>query len=45
MSFQNIKKMKTEFLTLLMAVLLLITGCSSHNGPMPDPGDIVLTEK
>jgi len=37
--------MKTEFLTPIMAFMLLFAGCSSHNGPVPDPGDIVLTEK
>jgi len=38
-------KMKTQFTTLIIVVILSFTGCSSHNGTVGDPGDIVLTEK
>jgi serpin B len=37
--------MKTKFLTILMVVSLSFSECSNHNGPVGDPGDIVLTEK
>jgi serpin B len=37
--------MKTRYLTLMFVVILSFTGCSSHNGSVGDPGDIVLSEK
>lgn len=37
--------MKTEYLTLIMVVVLSLSGCSNHKGPVGDPGNIVLSEK
>ncbi len=37
--------MKTKFLTILMVICLSLAGCSSRNGAVGDPGDIVLSEK
>lgn len=37
--------MKTEFLTLILVIVLTYTGCSNQNGTVGDPGNIVLNEK
>jgi serpin B len=37
--------MKTKFSTLILIVALSLAGCSSRNGPVGEPGDIVLSEK